>query len=126
MVTGRNHAAPRPARALPTMDPDVPTPGFYRIRLVKGGPWVALHIWLGPSIDPATGEEVTERGFRWQCAINGGERVPFDNYWPGCACDPIDREEHDRIAAESRTMDPASPFYDPRKRIDLRTAALPF
>lgn len=107
-------------------DPEIPTPGCYRIRLARGGPPVALRIWLGPSIDPATGEEVTERGFRWQCAINGGGRVPVEDYWPGCARDPISRAEHDRIAAESRTMDEASHFYDPRRRIDPLHAPTPF
>jgi hypothetical protein len=115
-----------PAHNLPSHDPDIPTPGCYRIRMARGGPPVALRIWLGPSIDPATGEEVSERGFRWQCAINGGQRVPFEDYWPGCGRDPISREEHDRIVAESRTMDEASHFYDPRRRIDPLRAPLPF
>ena len=114
-----------PAHFLPAHDPDVPTPGCYRIRLAKGGPPVALRIWLGPSIDPATGEEVQERGHRWQCTLNG-ERVPFENYWPGCARDPISQAEHDRIVVESRTMDPDSHFYDPRRRIDPLHAPLPF
>jgi hypothetical protein len=112
--------------AIVTYDPDTPIPGCYRIRLRKGGPPVALRIWLGLAIDPATGEEVVERGLRWQCAINGGERVPVEDWWPGCARDPISREEHDRIAAESRTMDETSHFYDPRRRVDPLTAPTPF
>ncbi len=112
--------------AVVTYDPDTPVPGCYRIRLAKGGPPVALRIWLGHAIDPATGEEVTERGMRWQCAINGSERVPVEDYWPGCARDPITQAEHDRIAAESRTMDAANHFYDPRRRIDPLTAPTPF
>lgn len=106
-------------------DPDTPVTGCYRIRQVKGGPPVALRIWLGFAIDPATGEEVAERGMRWQCTLNG-ERVPVEDYWPGCARDPIAPAEHDRIVRESRTMDADSHFYDPRRRIDPLTAPTPF
>jgi len=107
-------------------DPETPVPGCYRIRLRAGGPPVALRIWLGNGIDAATGEEAQERGYRWQCAINGSERVPVEDYWPGCARDPITQAEHDRIVAESRTMDETSAFYDPRRRIDPLTAPPPF
>lgn len=112
--------------AVEAFDPDVPVEGCYRIKLRKDGPPVALRIWLGFAIDPATGEEVVERSPRWQCAINDGERVPFENYWPGCAANPISREEHDRIVAASRTMDEESPFFDPRRSINRLTAQLPF
>lgn len=121
-----NRQGQRAAERGPSYDPDTPVPGCYRIRLTKGGPPVALRIWLGPSIDPATGEEVQERGFRWQCCVNDAERVPVEDYWPGCARDPITREEHDRIARESRTLDAGSHFYDPRRPIDRLSAPLPF
>jgi hypothetical protein len=124
-VSARHRAPRAPLRNLPSVDPEVPTPGCYRTRLVRGGPFVALRIWLGPSIDPATGEEVTDRGHRWQCTLNG-QRVPFWDYWPGCARDPISQAEHDRIVAESATMDEASAFYDPRRPINRLTAPMPF
>lgn len=107
------------------LDPDIPETGFYRIRLVKGGPYCALRIWLGHGIDPATNEEVQERGFRWQCSLNG-QRVPFERYWPGCARDQISEDEHDRLVAASRTMDPASPFYDSKRPINRMAAPMPF
>lgn len=109
----------------PALDPDIPMPGCYRIRLVKGGPYCALRIWLGLPIDPATNEEVQERGYRWQCTLNG-VRVPFEDHWPGCARDRISQEEHDRICGEHRTMDHTSPFYDPRRPISLASAPVPF
>ena len=116
---------PRPPRG-PSYDPDTPVPGFYRIKLNRAGVPVALHIWLGPPIDPDTKAEVPERGFRWQCRLNGSELVPIEDYWPGCARQPISKAEHDRIAALSRTMDPTKPFYDPRRRINRLTAPVPF
>lgn len=121
-----NRQGERAAPRGPAYDPETPVPGCFRIRLRRGGPPVALRIWLGLPIDPATGDEVEERGFRWQCAINGGERVPVEDYWPGCARDPISQAEHDRIVAESRTMDPDSHFYNPRKPVDRLTAPMPF
>lgn len=109
----------------PPVDPEVPETGFYRIRMVKGGPPCALRIWLGLPIDPATGEEVQERGYRWQCTLNG-QRVAFEDHWPGCARDRISQEEYERILGESRTMDPGSHFYDPRRPIDRLSAPMPF
>lgn len=120
----------RPARAasahnIESVDPEIPTPGCYRIRLRKGAPDSAIRIWLGPSIDPATGEEVQERGFRWQCTLNG-IRVPFEDHWPGCARDRISRQEHDEIVERNKTLDETSPFYDPRQPIDIGCAPPPF
>jgi len=120
MTRRRAALHPRADRG-PALDPDIPVPGFYRIRLIRGGPYCALRIWLGAAIDPATGLEVEERGYRWQCAVNG-QRVPFEDHWPGCARDPISKQEYERILAESRTMDGRSAFFDPRRRIDLMTA----
>lgn len=115
-------AAPR-GRAY---DSETPAPGFYRIRKVKGGPFVAVRIWLGHPLDPATGEELKERGMRWQCQLNGCELVPVEDYWPGVAKHAISQADHDRICALSRTMNPKHPFYDPRRRIDRLTAPVPF
>ena len=121
-----NRHGPIAAPRGPAFDPEQPTAGFYRIRLSKGGPPVALHIWHGASIDPATGVEVEERSPTWQCAINGGDRVPVERHWPHCARDPISEAEHDRLAAEARTMDPDSHFFNPRKPVDRLTAPMPF
>lgn len=112
--------------AVETFDPDLPVAGCYRVRLRKGGPPVGLRIWHGFALDPATGAEMTERSPQWQCAINDGERVDVFQWWPGCARDPISQAEHDRIAAESRTMDEESAFFDPRRPVDRLTARLPF
>ena len=110
----------------PSYDPETPVPGCYRIKLTKGGPFVALRIWLGHPIDPDTGEELTERGLRWQCQLNAAEFVPVEDYWPGCAREPISEADHARICALSRTMDSHHPFYDPRRPIDRLKTPMPF
>lgn len=118
------HGKPLPSRG-PAFDPDVPVTGCYRIRLRRGAPYSAVRIWLGPPIDPDTGEQMSERGYRWQASINGSP-VPLEQVWPGCARDPIPLAEHDRIANQNATMDELSPFYDARKPIDLGSAPPPF
>lgn len=106
------------------LDPNVPQVGCYRSKGRNRVPSV-IRIWLGHPIDPETGEEMTERGFRWQATRNG---APVDvlNVWPECASDPVSAEEHDRLISLHRTMDPASPFFDARRPIDLNTAPTPF
>lgn len=113
------------AHSAPVVDPELPSAGCYRVRLAKGAPDSAIRIWLGHSIDPATGEEMTERSFFWQCTVNG-VRQPIENYWPGCAREPISREEHDRLVERNATLDEDSPFYDARRPVDLSSAPPPF
>lgn len=83
-----------------------------------------MRIWLGHPIDEATGEEMTERPFHFQCTLNGA-RVPLEQCWPGCARQVISREEHDRIVERNRTMDDQSPFFDPSRRVNLFHAPPP-
>lgn len=115
---------PRPPRG-PSVDPETPTPGCYRVTMRRGAPASAVRIWLGYGYDEATGEESRERPMFWQATVNG-QRVPLEQCWPGCAREPISREEHDRLVERNRTMDEESPFYDPRRRVDLRSAPGPF
>lgn len=109
----------------PLLDPDAPEVGCYEITLRRGAPTSGIRIWLGRPLDPDTGEEMLERGFSWQAELNGCERVDLWNYWPGCARRRISREEYDRIAQRNATMDEESPFYDPRRPVDLFTAPPP-
>jgi hypothetical protein len=110
----------------PAYHPDIPTAGYYRARLRRDGPFIALQFWLGPPIDPDTGEPMENRPLRWQCRLNGSQLVPITDFWPGCAADPIDKDEFDRICRLSRTMDPDHPFYDPSRAIDRLKSPMPF
>jgi hypothetical protein len=113
----------QPSRG-PGFDPDLPVSGFYRVKLRKGAVDSALAIWHGPTADP-DGGDIMERPWAWQARLNG---TPCDvfAYWPACARDPISREEHDRITDRNRTMEEKSPFYDPKKRLDINSAPPPF
>lgn len=107
-------------RNLKPVRPDIPEAGFYKGRLVKGGPWVAIRIWFGAPRDPVTGEEL-DRSHRWQAERNACE-VDVDAVWPYCAANRIDKAEHDYLLATHRWAvehAPNSPEAAPRERIDL-------
>lgn len=117
------NGTPLPSRG-PAFDPETPAPGCYRVRLRRGAPDSAVRIWLGHGVDPETGEEMLDRPILFQCTLNGA-RVPLEQCWPGCAREPIDEAEHDRIVERNRTMDETSPFYSPTTPIDLFRADPP-
>lgn len=49
---------------------DRPQPGFYRLRLVRNGPWRPARISYGPARDPLTGERL-DRSPLWSAEIAG-------------------------------------------------------
>jgi hypothetical protein len=114
-----------PAKRGPSFDPDVPVAGFYRTRLVKDGPPVALRIWFGNPRDPSTGDEM-DRAPQWFATMNGTQVVEAARFWPGCAADPISFGDYLHICRRSATLDPADPYFDPTKPIDKSIAPPPF
>lgn len=111
-----------------SVDPDVPTAGLYRMRLVKGAVWSAIRIWFGPPHDPVTGEEM-DRSHRWQASINGKTIDHITRVWPRVAEDSIDQAEYDRLMALqkwSEQHDPDGPFSNPAEPVDRLNAPLPF
>jgi hypothetical protein len=110
---------------------DVPVAGYYRVRKINGGMWVAVRIWFGaPIID---GEE-QDRSHRWCVEVDGktcrfdreaGHRVPLDAHdvWPFAARHPITRGEYGFLrkrAAWARDHAPEHPAAKPHEPIDLR------
>jgi hypothetical protein len=94
-------------------NPDVPIAGWYRFKLVSGGVFVAVKIWFGAPLDPIDGTEL--------------DRAP--RVWPKCAAEPIDQAEANYLMTRRAWAEqhaPDSPQADPRRRIDLLTAPLPF
>lgn len=108
-------------------DPDTPIAGHYRMRLRSGGVFVAVRLWHGAPIEPWTGETM-DRAPRWNATING-KWCEVERVWPRCAADPIDIAEYDHLcglqawAAENA---PNSAFADPRRKLDMLSAPLPF
>lgn len=100
---------------------DIPVPGFYRLRLVKSGPWCAVKIWDEAERDPETNELIEDQQFR--CLINGKEVDPW-RYAERVNCfgQPIDEAEYRyMLDTESwaRTYDPEAPEADPYRPVDI-------
>jgi len=100
--------------------PDQPVAGFYKMRLVRGGPFVAVRVFFEASRDPATGD-VCDRSPRWQASIDGRE-ADIWRAWPYCSGRPIDQAEYDyllAVSAHARKHDPSMPEAVPGKPIDM-------
>lgn len=91
---------------------DVPVVGFYRRRLVKGGPWVAVRIWFGPPRDPVT-DELLDRSPRFQ-ALRSGLEVDIWAVWPECSGEPLTETDYYKLLA--------SPSTDPLMPVNLNFA----
>jgi hypothetical protein len=108
-----------------------PEPGWYRVRLVRGGPWVPARIVLEPTPDPWFPENPMDRPCYWSTVVNGEpskltEIVPGKDVWRIHEWgERIDKETYDLMveqAAWDKRYDPASPLANPDKRVDLSTA----
>lgn len=106
-----------------------PESGFYRMRLVKRGPWVPVMIWWGR---PVIAGEMQDRAPRWCVAINGetdhpdddGARYPLDVWraWPECSGEKIDAAEYAFMCKRvkwARAYAPHHPAANPYEPIDL-------
>ena len=78
----------------PPMHEGLPECGWYRTKLVKGGPWVAVEIICEREIDEAG--ELT--GPEKLVAITEGRRTDPGRLWTYLT--PITREEHARLESE--------------------------
>jgi hypothetical protein len=100
-----------------------PQCGWFRRKLVKGGPWVPARIWLEQEIDPETGELVRDETM--MAEVNGEPADP-DDAWTWLCSEPISEEQFNYMeaaAAHARLHAPLSPEARPRQRILVR--ALP-
>jgi hypothetical protein len=78
-----------------------PQCGFYRMRMVRGGPWVPVRIYVDRTIDPETGELTSREIMRMEVAGEpGGDPARRWSYLT-----PISRPEYARLI-EARKTDP--------------------
>lgn len=85
-----------------------PVAGFYKRRMVRGGPWVGVKLWFGPPADPVTGEPL-DRSPRWQALVAGVESEPYEA-WISCCGHPITEDEYRNLTSTA----------DPFAKINLR------
>lgn len=103
-----------------------PQCGWFKVRLVKGGPWVPARIWIEQEIDPETDELLTDEVI---CCEVAGKSVDPQEWFPRLAVNPITEAEHDARKAHrddvgwnDRTEDP---YYNPRKPLDFNKLPFP-
>lgn len=87
---GRGEAKPLP------VDADEPQCGWFKMRAVKGGPWIPVRIACEQVIDPETGELAGPELMRAEVGI---ERRPASAYaiWPRCCGRPISEAEWESL-----------------------------
>ena len=99
---------------------DTPSPGYYHIRLCRGGPWVPVRIWLEGGERDEAGELLSDEVFR---AKIGDHEMTWDELvqrWPWLR--KIKRSEYDYLMAAGRyaaAHEPDAPEANPRRAIDL-------
>lgn len=96
-----------------------PQCGWFRRRMVRGGPWVGARIWCRQIIDPETGELTEDETLH--CEVAGQRRDPVDEFmW--LANNPI--SEATFLEMEAQRLDPRNPLAATHVALDpsnLRT-----
>ena len=104
---------------------DEAQPGWYKRKLVRGGPFVAVEIWMEQLVDDA-GDLVAPEELR--CEVDGSPADPHD-LWTYVCDNPISQAEfrHMRsLAAWVKAHSPDEPVANPREPINLLRAPIPF
>jgi hypothetical protein len=95
-----------------------PKCGFYKRKLVKGGPWVPARIFVDREIDPLTGELLSDERLCIEIeGLDGGDPAEHWTYLT-----PISREEFKHLT-DYRLRD--SRMMDTRHAIDLSEIPTP-
>lgn len=96
----------------------VPHCGWYKRKLVKGGPWVPVRIYLDRKIDPLTGELTEDEVMRIE--VEGIEADDVEDQWTYLT--PISKAEFDHLM-DFRLRD--GRMLDSRRPINLAAAPTP-
>lgn len=99
---------------------EVPQAGFYKRKLVKGGPWVPVAIWIDSQTDES-GELTQPEVIR--CTVDGKLSDPISEWGYVCS-QPITRKEYERLKQKTIAEIDADE-HAPRRPIDLLTVAPP-
>lgn len=105
--------------------PNDPQCGWYKRRLIKGGPFVPARIFVKRFIDPETGDLLSDEVLC--CEVNGTARDPEEEWQWLWEC-PISKAEFDYLTAlayHASYYEPDAPEANPRKPIDWATIKPP-
>jgi hypothetical protein len=108
---------------------DVPEPGFYRTRMVRGGPWVPCLIWVDCPFELEDEDNLccpTERRlcagkqlWSFRASINGTDADPLEVWQRGYRITP--RQYHKMVLVRDRALQHArhEPEANPTRAVDL-------
>jgi 5'-3' exonuclease len=105
--------------------PAVPPCGFYRTRIVRGGPWVPARIWREPYLDPDTGADSGKDVLR--CEINGKDKDAMAVY-PWLCRHPTKESEFQFQVADfdhAKNYRPDDPKATPAAAIEITKQPAP-
>lgn len=106
------------------IDPNAPECGYYKRRMIRGGPHMPAEIWME---QPTEGGELIGDE-RLRCEIDGRPADPIDQ-WTFLAGRPISEKEfrHLRRAANwTRINAPEEPLANPHQAVDRLKTPIPF
>jgi hypothetical protein len=92
--------------------------GWFKRRMVRGGPWVPCRLWLFQEIDDATGELLDDERLQAEC---NGEYADPEDIWSFVAANPITEAEFKFLSATaewSRLNAPDEPMATPHQAVD--------
>lgn len=110
----------------PPIHDSEPEAGFFQMRLVRGGPWVPVRIWLHQVIDGETGELVQDE--RLAATVDGRPADPCQ-IWTRCAAHPVSEQYFAYLTAGSRwdrAHAPHHPAANPTQPTDHLKTPLPY
>lgn len=105
--------------------PQDPQLGYFKRRLVRGGPYVSARLYYERWIDDETGELLSDE--KLICEVNGEFADPHEQ-WPWLCAMPISEAEFNYLEAVRRHVgwhEPDQPQANPRKAIDWTTVNPP-
>ncbi len=101
---------------------DGPQAGYFRVRLVRKGPWVAARVWLDDDrFEPGNPENRLDRSPIWRAEI-GGREVEVERVGP--YAQSIEFSEYRYLLANAdhaAKYRPASPEANPNQGVDLNS-----
>jgi len=121
MLLQRRDIMPAPIKS---RDPAKPEPGFFRVRLIKGGPQVAARLFTPCPVDPEFGHHI-DRSRHLLAEINGRLYGSTKMVWwvwlTGRRTTGPDFEYLTDLAGWCRNHDARDPMAKPHKAVDPRT-----
>lgn len=109
----------------PSSFSEEPEAGFFKRRLVKGGPFVPARIWLYSPTDPETGDLCGDEVL--QCEVDGQYRDP-EQEWSWLCGNPITEAEFNHLTALRQWSEqhaPTEPYASPRQPVNWLAVPTP-